>query len=287
MKSKVGSINVWMERIALALFVLVIGTVIMWFFNPWRTPRLDRVDDYLAKIGIGVILLATALIVRKRKRLDKYWLIPFAFFILTVAVSLDFIFAQYLIKYLGVSDSAPIGWALPKLNELFVVASVIITYTFLSGGTLGSVYIQKGNLKLGLSIGLIAFFVFVIGAIPLASLFRAQNLSLTRIVPWIPWILIFVLANAAMEELLFRGLFLRKLEPFFGKFFSNLFIALIFSVIHLSGSLTGDERIFVAFLFPLALVLGYIMQKTDSIWGSILFHAGMDIPVIIGIFSNL
>jgi len=25
----------------------------------------------------------------------------------------------------------------------------------------------------------------------------------------------------------------------------------------------------------------------DSVWGSILFHAGMDIPVILGIFSNL
>jgi membrane protease YdiL (CAAX protease family) len=77
------------------------------------------------------------------------------------------------------------------------------------------------------------------------------------------------------------------LEPFFGKFFSNFFVAVIFSVIHLSGNLTGDERIFVAFLFPFALLLGYIMQKTDSVWGSILFHAGMDIPVIIGIFSNL
>ncbi len=29
------------------------------------------------------------------------------------------------------------------------------------------------------------------------------------------------------------------------------------------------------------------MQKTDSIWGSVLFHAGMDIPVMVGIFSNL
>lgn len=287
MKSSVSSVNVWVERIVLALIVLAIGTVIMWFFNPWRNPRLDRADDYLAKIGIGIFLLVTALFIRKSKHLRKYWQIPFAFFILTVAVSLDFIFAQYIIKYLGINDSTPIGWALPKLNELFVVASVIIIFAFLSGGTLGSIYIQKGNLKLGLTIGLIAFFVFVIGAIPLAGLFKAQNLSLARIVPWIPWILIFVLANAAMEELLFRGLFLRKFEPFFGKFFSNLFIALIFSVIHLSGSLTGDERIFVAFLFPLALVLGYIMQKTDSVWGSILFHAGMDIPVIIGIFSNL
>jgi membrane protease YdiL (CAAX protease family) len=229
----------------------------------------------------------TALLARKSKRFKRYWLLLFAFFILIVAVSLDVIFAQYLFKYLGGTDSTPVGWALPKLNELFVVASVIVIFTFLSDGKLGSIYIQKGNLKMGLSVGLIGFFFFAVSAIPMASLFNAQDLSLSRILPWIPWILIYVFANAAMEELLFRGLFLSKLEPFLGKFVSNLLIAIIFSVIHLSGNLTGDERIFVAFLFPFALLLGYIMQKTDSVWGSILFHAGMDIPVILGIFSNL
>jgi hypothetical protein len=29
------------------------------------------------------------------------------------------------------------------------------------------------------------------------------------------------------------------------------------------------------------------MQRTDSILGSVLFHAGTDIPVFIGIFSNI
>ena len=279
--------NQWAVRIVLALGVLALGLIIMTVFNPWRTPRLGRIYDYLAKMGTAGFLLIVALVLRKSMRLNKYWLLPFAFFVLTVAIGLDFIFAQYLIQYLGVNDLTPIGWALPKLNELFVVLSVILVFTFLSGDQLGSIYIQKGNLKMGYSIGLIGFLFFAVSAIPMASLFNAQDLSLSRILPWIPWILIYVFANATMEELLFRGLFLRKLEPFFGKFVSNLLIAIIFSVIHLSGNLTGDERIFVAFLFPFALLLGYIMQKTDSVWGSILFHAGMDIPVIIGIFSNL
>jgi membrane protease YdiL (CAAX protease family) len=287
MKRNINLTNVWVERIIIGLLVLAIGLLVMVVFNPWRSPKLDRVYDYLAKIGTGIFLLVTALFAHKSKRCKKYWPLLFAFFILIVAVSLDVIFAQYLFKYLGGTDSTPVGWALPKLNELFVVASVIVIFTFLSDGKLGSIYIQKGNLKMGLSVGLIGFFFFAVSAIPMASLFNAQDLSLSRILPWIPWILIYVFANAAMEELLFRGLFLSKLEPFLGKFVSNLLIAIIFSVIHLSGNLTGDERIFVAFLFPFALLLGYIMQKTNSVWGSILFHAGMDIPVILGIFSNL
>lgn len=278
----------WSKRVVLALLFVAIGSFIMLVFNPWgKGPILNRVDDYLAKIGVSIFLLVVALLARNSKRFEKYWQLLFAFFILTVAVSLEFIFGQYLIKHLGVTDTTPGGWALPKLNECFVVVSVIIIFNFLSGGDLGSIYIQKGNLKLGLIIGLAGFFVFAASAIPMASLFKAQDLSLARIIPWIPWILIYVLANSTMEELMFRGLFLRKLQPFFGKFVSNFLIAFVFAGIHLTGSLTGDERIFVAFLFPLALVLGYIMQKTDSVWGSILFHAGMDIPVMFGIFSNL
>jgi hypothetical protein len=288
MKRNRLSAREWGERIVWALLFVAIGSFIMIVFNPWGDgPKLNRVDDYLAKIGVSIFLLVVALLARKSKRFEKYWQVLFAFFILTVAVSLEFVFGKYLIKYLGVTDSTPSGWALPKLNECFVVVSVIVIFNFLSGGNLGSIYIQKGNLKLGLIIGLVAFFVFAAGAIPMASLFKAQDLSLARIIPWVPWILIFVLANGTMEELLFRGLFLRKLQPFFGRFISNFLVAVVFAGIHLTGSLTGDERIFVVFLFPLALALGYIMQKTDSLWGSILLHAGMDIPVIIGKFSNL
>jgi membrane protease YdiL (CAAX protease family) len=43
---------------------------------------------------------------------------------------------------------------------------------------------------------------------------------------------------------------------------------------------------FLASLPPLALAWGYIMRKTDSLWGSILFHAGMDLPIILGLWSN-
>jgi membrane protease YdiL (CAAX protease family) len=40
-------------------------------------------------------------------------------------------------------------------------------------------------------------------------------------------------------------------------------------------------------VFPLAFAWGWITQKTDSLWGAILFQAGMDMPVIPGVFLNL
>lgn len=277
----------WGEWIVLALLFIAIGSLIMIVFSPWGQPLLGRVADYLGRIGLIILLLAATLLVRRSKRFEKYWQILFAFFVMTFAVSLDRIFGIYLIDYLGIIDNTPAGWALPKLNECAVIVSVIILFTRMSGSNLGSIYLQKGNLKLGLSIGLIAFFIAAAGSIPMATLFNARDLSLARILPWIPWLLIFVLANAIMEELLFRGLFLRKLEPFFGQIISNFMIALVFTFIHGVANYTADQYLFLVILFPLALAWGYIMQKTEGVWGSILFHAGMDIPIMLGIFSNL
>ena len=276
------------ERLLVAFFFVIIGSFLMIGFNPWGIdPMLGRVADYLAKIGTIVVLLAASLLARRSIRFNKYWQLLFALFIMAVVVSLDLVIGNYLVLYLGVTGSSPTSAALQKLNEFILVAVLVIPFTLISGGSLDSLYIQKGNLKLGLIIGLIAFTLAAAGSIPMANLFYAQNLSAARIIPWIPWILIIVLSNASLEELWFRGLFLRKLDPFFGKFMSNFLIAFVFTLMHGSVTYTVNNYFFLAVLFPLALAWGYVMQKTDSIWGSILFHAGMDIPIFLGIFSGM
>jgi membrane protease YdiL (CAAX protease family) len=286
----------WIERIVVALLFIAIGGAIMIVFKPWGRlflvarfgDPLGNVYDYLGRVGLSALLLLVAVVLRRSKQLEKYWQIFFAFFILLVALTISLVFGSFLFDSLGVKDSVPVGWALPKLNETILIVLVVILFTRLLGGSLGSIYIQKGNLKLGLIIGIVTFLLAAAGSIPMANLlFGGNNLTLARIIPWIPWLLVTVLANGALEEILFRGLFLRKLEPFVGKFLSNFLIAIVFTVLHQGSSYTSDQYIFLAVLFPLALAWGYITQKTDSAWASILFHAGMDIPIFLGIFSNL
>ncbi len=279
----------WAERIVLALlFVAVAGAIII-VFNPWgQGPLLDKVDDYLAKIGTSAVLLAAALLARRSTRFRRYWQLLFACFVLTVTVSLQWVFGIHMVDYLGLDGHTPGGSALQKLNESFIVVSTVIALTLLSGGSLESIYLQKGKLKLGLIIGLTAFILAAAGSIPMATLlFKGEGLTVARVLPWAPWILIYVLANGALEEIMFRGLFLRKLEPFVGKFMSIFLIALVFTVLHNGAYYTSDQYMFLAAVFPLALAWGYIMQKTDGVWASILFHAGMDIPIVLGIFWNL
>jgi uncharacterized protein len=262
------------------------GSVIYVVFSPLR-PLLDKGADYLGRIGLIVLLLAAVLMVRKSRRLEKYGQVLLGLLIMAVAVTLDYVFGIYLLLHLDVNGNSPVGFALLKLNECVVVVGVIILLTRTAGGSLGSIYIQKGNLKLGLIIGLVTFFLAVAGSIPMANLFKPQDLSLTRIIPWLPWLLISALANGAQEELLFRGLFLRKLQPFFGKFLSSFLIVFVFTLLHGSVDYTSDLTLFLAIVFLLALAWGYVMQKTNSVWGSILFHAGMDLPIFLGIFSKL
>ena len=277
----------WRERIILAGVFIALGSLIMLVFSPWQ-PLLDPVEDYLGRLGVITVLLLVIWVIRRTQTYRKYLPVLNGLLILVAAVSLDWIIGNYYVDTLGLSGNNPINIAFQKLNECAVILSVVISLTYLSGGNLASIYIQKGNLQTGLRIGLIAFVVSIILSVPMAnSLFNAHSLTITRIMPWIPWILIFVLANAALEEILFRGLFLRKLEPFFGKFASNFLVALVFTVIHGTVSYTADQYLFLAILFPLALVWGYLMQNTEGVWSSILFHAGGDIAIILGIFSNL
>jgi membrane protease YdiL (CAAX protease family) len=276
----------WVERIVLALLFTTIGSMIIIVFSPLR-PLLDRGADYLGRIGLILLLLVAVSLVHKSTRFEKYSQVFLGLLIMAIVVSLDWVFGSYLMESLGLSGKTPLSFALLKLNECALVVCTLVLFTHISGGSLGSIYIQKGNLKEGLLIGGIALFVCIAGSIPMTFLiFKPGALTFDRIISWIPLILISILANATQEELLFRGLFLRKLQPFYGKFLSTLLIVFVFTLLHKGITYASNDYIFLAFLFPLGLAWGYIMQRTDSIWGSILFHAGTDIPIFLGLFSN-
>lgn len=275
------------ERLILALVFAAVGTLVMVVFSPWR-PLLPPLADYLGRVGLCALLLASTLLLRRNTRYSTYWPVVGGLATLAAATSLSLIFGVYVVDNLPVTTATPTGRALIKLNEAAVVFAVVLLLTRLSGDNLASLYLQRGKLKLGLAIGLTAFAVAVAGSIPTAqALFAARDLSIARILPWIPWILIYVFANAALEEILFRGLFLRRLAPLYGPFLSTLLVAIVFTLLHYGVTYTPDQGLFLAIVFPLALVWGFLTQKTEGLWASILFHAGTDIPLLLGIFSRL
>ncbi len=239
-------------------------------------------------IILSIFFLTLAILALRNERLKKYWQVLMTFFIASFALNL-----QAISGWLGFQTTTMNGIVLAMLSSTVLVVISIVALTRISRGSMNSIFLAKGKLKVGLLVGLIGFLVFAALSIPGANyLFQGQNLTVEKVVSWLPWILPIVLANGLREELLYRGLFLKKYGSLLGNGLSNLLQALIFSLSHSVAGIgiqqyTPYISVLVVATFILGLVLGYVMQRTDSIIGPILLHAGTDIPIFIGIFSNL
>ena len=278
----------WLERTGLFLLILALSLFVFVVLSHFQ-PLLPKTADLVARIVTSAALLAAALIARRTEGFRKYWQILFALFVGLVSISLDYhlVLGQRIGALAGTDPDTPAGWAIDKLGGSLTVVVPVIALTVASGGSAASLYLRRRRLALGLTVGFATFALAAATATPLAGFqFDGRNLSLARVLPWTPWIL-FVLSNAFAEELLFRGLFLGKAEPIVGRFPANLLAALPFLLMHYGVPYTTQQLLSLGALLPLALAWGWLMQKTDSIWGSALFHAGMDISVMVGIFSRL
>lgn len=254
-------------------------------------PLLSGTLDVAGRLSLGIALLSVSLVWRRSARWRTVWTIPFAFFTALVAISADYFFdlSRWANGLLGFEISSPPGLAVNKLESSLVGIAMILALTLLSGQKTGSLLIRRGNWRLSLAIGLGAFAVMIAAAMPIAELFfRGTNLSWARVAAWAPWILIFVLANATNEELLFRGLFLGRLEPAMGALVANIATTIPFTLMHAFVDYSPSRFVFLLLqLLPLSLAWGWLAQRTKSIWGSVAFHAAMDIPIVLGLFSAL
>lgn len=278
------------QRVGFSLLFLTYGTLVFIVFSHYF-PLFKGTTDVLGRAILAIGLLMTALFARRNECFQQFWLIPFAFFIALAAISDDYYLglSQWIVPALHIDLNSPAGLAIDKLKSSLLGIMVILILNRLAGQDLESLYIRRGNLKLGLTVGLVAFTVMIASLIPVTELFfKGENLTWTRILPWTPWVLVMVFSNASYEELLFRGLLIGKMEPFIGKFATNIVTTIPFVFAHSFTGYATDQTIFIALqLFPLSLLWCWLMQKTNSLWGSALFHAAMDIPVFVGIFSGM
>jgi len=278
--------NVW-QKIGAVMLFLVFGTLIMVVFSPWR-PLLKPAADLLGRVGLIAFLGLLTFLAKKSRLFHPQWPILSGLTIMAAAVSMMWLTANYLIDHLGLNSSNASGFALLKLNDMVVVFVVVLVLSRLMGFTFSDLYLQKGQVRLGLLLGVGTFILAAAISIPSGIwLFKLDPAKLTGWREWLPWLVVFVLANGAMEELLFRGLFLKKFEPILGEFLSIFTIALVFTALHYGVSYTSQQLLFMGILIGLALLFGTVIQKTKSLWPAILFHAGMDISVMLGIFTSL
>ncbi|HEY7779901.1 MAG TPA: CPBP family intramembrane glutamic endopeptidase [Ktedonobacterales bacterium] len=255
----------------------------------------------LSQIAYGVlvcaIFLALALVARRRASLRRFWELPFAFFILSVFVVLDNTVPSYFGRYVlhsppraGDSLASTVGASVAvQLVELVIAVVVVVGLTRAFGGDLGSLYLRPGRIGRALVIGVAGFVVFyALAALQLSSrIFPTSGpVSLHRYLALTPALLVVVLSNGFLEELVFRGLFLRKYNAFFGPYLSNVLQAVVFALAHVGVTYTPFALAFIVLIvFPLGLLAGYLMRSSNGIVASSLFHAGADIPIYLAFLS--
>jgi len=205
-------------------------------------------------------------------------------------VSLGFLMAWFLGGWYnwipGLISESVQGWAVSKIAEVLPIVLTVIISTFIIKDDFEELYFKGGSFWKSIKLGLYATPLAIIQFIVMGGL--AVNIDAGTILAWIPWLLLFAFSNSIMEELIFRGLFFKKYYKIFSKRTSLILISIGFAIMHTSllpflGIL--ETIMFVSFLFFLGMSWGYIIQKSQNIWGAVLAHAIADILFVIAAFG--
>ena len=234
------------------------------------------------KLMIRILFIAIFFISWKwfqRKELPDLKNLSFAFLALNTAFLIVSIFTA---EFWHLKPDTAHDLALAKFSDSAIVSLVLILSFVMGGYKLKSLYIAAGRLGTGLIIGSLFFVSFG---------YLALNNPQTIIEPGflsgnVKWILLFVFANGFMEELIFRGIFLEKLNRFFKPVWSVLLTSICFAVPHLIVNYSPNVLLFSGIVFVLGLICGFAMQYTRSIIAPTLIHAGADLMIIIPIFVS-
>ena len=243
---------------------------------------------------LSALFLAFSVLAKSRLNTKKYWEIPFAFFVFTIAGIVGdqagFIQQMFVRNVLHETAngnnpiaSTVIGTVLAQLVSTLSLIVPIILLTKVSAGDLKSIFLAKPKQVWPVVIGIIGFLVYYLfTASGHAQRFFPNNgITHSRFLELTPAILVLVLCNGLREELWFRGLFLKKYGRFLSPPSANILSAIIFASFHVQVTYPPALLPFLIFALVLGLLFGYLMQKSGSILASTIFDAGSDIPIFL------
>jgi len=277
----------WVQRLGLFFLFLMCGVAVFVFGSNYYEIFPTNRNIYYNAV-LSVVFLIVSLWLKRNERLTKYWQIPFAFFIASFVILFTLLFdlSGSVLGWFNLTTSTSQGIAIAKLFDMVMIVVLIIVLTKLSGADLGSIYLKRGNLIWGLSIGAIVLFNFASSAI---LFFATRYTSIDKLIVAILWGVVFSFANSFMEELWLRGIFLKRFEPLLGISGAVLVTSIVFSLMHVGAVYLTPAAIpfMLANTLTLGLACGYLMMKMDSIWGSTMIHAAADFFLFIAMLASV
>ncbi|MCI4352361.1 MAG: CPBP family intramembrane metalloprotease [Thermoplasmata archaeon] len=175
------------------------------------------------------------------------------------------------------------GLVVLQLSITSFVVAPIVGLTLIRRQPLSTLYLGLGRCpRLGLAIGFLVFAASLAAAPVLShTLFGGPVLTLSRLVALYPLAVGLAATNGVREELWFRGLMLPPSERTLGAAPANYLQALVFMSAHVGVTYTPFLLEFLLLTFGLGLAFGHLIQETGSLYGAIVAHAGVDVPIYI------
>jgi membrane protease YdiL (CAAX protease family) len=132
----------------------------------------------------------------------------------------------------------------------------------------------------------IAVFLLVVMALP-AILLGREGIAPIAVTRYLPLGAPADALQALAQEVQFRGMLLGALDRVAPPWLANLGQAAFFGLAHIAVQYQGPAGAFVPVTIVLGLVLGWVTQRTGSLWPAIIIHAVADIAVSIGVIPGL
>ena len=273
----------WLKKSSVFLLFFIVESLVFAIIT--LSPYLPQTALLGFHAGLTVVLLIIALFLRRSGKGKPFWPVFYAFFVAGAAVLTSGLFSGGLLRLFKQTIATPQGIALAKFSESILRVIPILVLMPVMGFDWRSMYLKAGKILFWLPIAIAAVVVFpALAYFPLSS---SQAGVLDKLLPLWPWILLFVLSNGFMEELLYRGVFLKRYEPFLGKGLSIILTAIVFALMHTQVTYAAQMIQFLVIVLVLSLIWGILIQKTDSLWGAVLFHAAGDCLIIFGAYASM
>jgi membrane protease YdiL (CAAX protease family) len=271
-----------MRKLLVSICLLLGGLAIFVLGSPYYSVFPTN-GSQVYYIALTVFFLVVSVALRRSQALARYAPSAYGLFIASAA----FLFLSTGLLELRRGALSPLqDLALDKLSQCLHVVLVIIALTLVARNDLKSIFVAKGNLKAGLIFGGASFLTWAVLGFLLqkgASGFPQVNASAIFL------LLVFIFANATMEELWFRAIFLKRYESMIGRLAAILITSIVFGASHVNATyeFPGGGVVFGIVVFILGVVGAYSMYKTDSLIGPVLFHAGYDLMIIVPVLNSL
>jgi uncharacterized protein len=247
---------------------------------------------------VTVLMLALALVARRTSAWRRYWQIPLAFFGMALFVLADNYVPDFLranVLHVGTTSGNPIastvfGTIIIQFNELLETVLAVLVVLWISRSSLSSIYFRRGRFGrayvIGI-IGLVALYVLTFRVLSHSRFISVHGtLDVNRYLSLTPTLLLVAGTNAFLEELLFRGLLMSRLNIAFGPYVATLVQAVIFASWHVGITYTPFVLLFIAlYVFPVGLLAGYLTRSSGSILPGWLFHIGVDMAIYLPFLS--